>query len=275
MNAVLEKFNVNGRSAFVTGGASGIGLAYAEALAEAGMSVTLADIDEAAAARETERLREEGWSVRAQVLDVTDANAVSKAFDDHVAAYGGLDAAFANAGGAFGPGFIDGATGERCPAGEVDGIQIADWHRTVDLLLHGGFYTMREAARVMKAGKKPGSIVATSSNASSRLFPVVPTAYMAAKAAVAHLVRHLALELAPYRIRVNAIAPGSIITNIGGGVLKHAAARDVWARDVPLGHMGETHELKPLALLLASDASSFITGAEMFIDGGVSLGRPV
>src|SRR5207302_5148823 len=124
------------------------------------------------------------------------------------------------------------------------------------------------AARLMKAGKKGGSIIVTTSNASTITVPIVATAYMAAKAGVAHLVRQVALELAAYRIRVNAIAPGAFVTNIGGGVLRNPEARAVWDKTIPLGKMGQPEQIKGLALYLASDASSFMTGTEVLIDGG-------
>jgi len=123
----------------------------------------------------------------------------------------------------------------------------------------------------MKAGKKSGSIIVTSSNASTITAPIVATAYVAAKAGVSHLVRNVALELAEYGIRVNTISPGLFVTNIGGGVLSDPAVQAVWDKSVPLGKMGQPSQIKALALYLASDASSFMTGAELFIDGGISL----
>ena len=102
----------------------------------------------------------------------------------------------------------------------------------------------------------------------------IGVAYMPAKAGVLHMVPHAALELAEYRIRVNAIAPGPFITNIGGGwVKKDPVAKAAFDKTIPLGAMAQTRQIKPLALLLASDASSFMTGAHVVIDGGVQLGQ--
>lgn len=132
-------------------------------------------------------------------------------------------------------------------------------------------YTMRAAARHMKT-RRSGRIVVTSSIAGLRAEPMSGYAYVASKAAVNNLVRQAALELAPYNVLVNAIAPGPFATNINQGRLRlpEAAAR---LRDyVPLGRIAEAQEIKGLALLLASDASSYITGAIIPIDGGVSLG---
>jgi len=270
----LEQFDIKGRSAIVTGAASGIGLAYAEAMAEAGAKVTLTDIDGEGAEREAERLRSEGYEARADRLDVSDLDATHAVFDRHAEAYGGLDIAFANAGIDPGAGFWT-PDGKRNPEGQVDTLDPARWERTMKVNLTGVFYTIREAARLMKAGGRGGSIIATSSNAAVVCEAIVGLPYMPAKAGVMHMVRHLALELAAYKIRVNAIAPGPFVTNIGGGwVKKDPLVRKTWDSYVPLGRMAETYQIKPLALYLASDASDYMTGGHIVIDGGMFLGTP-
>lgn len=268
----LDQFDIAGRSALVTGAASGIGLAYAEVMAEAGARVTLTDIDRDGAEREAERLRGEGYDARAAALDVSDRTACGEAFDAHAAAYGGLDIAFANAGVGIGPGWVSPAGGREAE-GQVDTYAAALWDQSIAINLTGAYNTMRNAARLMKARGKGGSIIATASNAGLVLEPIVPLPYHPAKAGVLHLVRALALELAAFKIRVNAIAPGPFVTNIGGGwAKKDPAVRKAFDATIPLGSMAETHQMKPLALLLASDAGSFITGSTMLIDGGVALG---
>lgn len=269
----LDQFNIAGRSALVTGAASGIGLAYAEAMAEAGAKVTLADIDGDGAEREAARLRAEGAEARAAVVDVSDLAQVAAAFDGHMAVFGGLDIAFANAGWDAGNGFWS-PVGERNPAGQIDVYDPQAWRRSIDINLNGTYYTIREAVRCMKAGGNGGSIIATSSNAGLMNEAIVGIPYMPAKAGVLHLVRHAALELAEFKIRVNAIAPGPFVTNIGDGwVKKDPAAKAAFDKTIPLGGMAEVHQIKPLALLLASDASSYMTGAHVVIDGGVILGN--
>ena len=270
--STLGQFDIAGRSAIVTGAASGIGLAYAEAMAEAGARVTLTDVDLAAAEREAARLRDAGHDARADQLDVQDRAATARVFDDHAAAFGGLDIAFANAGIDPGEGFWNPA-GHRNDAGQIDTLDPARWDRTIAINLTGAFNTIRAAARVMKAHGARGSIVATSSNAAIINEPIVGIAYMPAKAGLAHLVRHAAMELAEFGIRVNAIAPGPFVTNIGGGWLKDPVVRAAWDKAVPLGRIAETEQIKPLALYLASDASSYVTGAHMLIDGGMALGK--
>jgi NAD(P)-dependent dehydrogenase (short-subunit alcohol dehydrogenase family) len=269
----LDQFNIAGRSALITGAASGIGLAYAETMAEAGAKVTLADIDGEGAEREAARLRSEGADARAVACDVADLAQVAAAFDGHVAAYGGLDIAFANAGWDAGNGFWSPA-GERNPAGQIDAYDPQAWNRSIAVNLTGVFHTIREAVRCMKAAGTKGSIIATASNAGIINEAIVGVPYMPAKAGVLHLVRHAALELAEFGIRVNAIAPGPFITNIGDGwVKKNPAAKLAFDKTIPLGGMAETEQIKPLALLLASDASSYMSGAHVVIDGGVVLGR--
>ncbi len=269
----LDQFNIAGRSALITGAASGIGLAYAETMAEAGAKVTLLDIDGDGAEREAARLRSEGAGARAAQADIANLDQVTAAFDGHVAAYGGLDIAFANAGWDAGNGFWS-PTGERNPAGQIDVYDPAAWNRSIDINLSGAFHTIREAVRCMKACGAKGSIIATASNAGLMNEAIVGIPYMPAKAGVLHLVRHAALELAEFGIRVNAIAPGPFITNIGDGwVKKNPAAKLAFDKTIPLGAMAETDRIKPLALLLASDASSYMTGAHVVIDGGVILGK--
>lgn len=269
---ILAKFDITGRSALVTGAASGIGLCYAEAMAEGGARVTLSDVDRDAVEREAERLRGEGFDVRADRLDVADRAEADRVFAGHAAAYGGLDICFANAGVGMGPGFWS-PEGKRVPEGQVDVFDPELWDKSIAINLTGAYNTMRAAARLMKAGGKGGSIVATASNAGLILEPIVPMPYHPAKAGVLHMVRALALELAAFRIRVNAIAPGPFVTNIGGGwAKKDPAVRKAFDASVPLGSMAETDQMKPLALYLASDASDFMTGAHLLIDGGVALG---
>lgn len=270
----LDQFDIRGRSALVTGAASGIGLAYAEVMAEAGAKVTLADIDGEGAEREARRLAGEGHEARWSQCDVADLAQVAKAFDEHVAAYGGCDIAFANAGLDVGNGFWT-PEGNRNPDGQIDVYDKARWDKSIGINLTGVFHTVREAARVMKANtqRRGGSIIVTSSNAAEVNEAIVGVPYMAAKAGAKHFMRHAAYELAAYGIRVNAIAPGPFVTNIGDGwVKKNPAAKAAWDELVPVGRMAETYQIKPLALLLASDAGSYMTGSHVMIDGGMQLG---
>ena len=257
-------FDVRGTRVVVTGAASGLGFAMAEVLADCGAHVTLADIDEGRLEASTQRLAERGDRARSFVADVRDEAQVQALFDDVVAAEGGVDVAFANAGLASVPGFrVDGGQ-------TIDTVARSDWDTVLDVNLNGVMHTVRAAAAVMKR-QGSGRIVVTASNAGLRPEPMVCYGYAASKAAVIHLVRHAALELAPHGVLVNAICPGPFQgTLIGGGVTENPTEemKAMWATLIPLGRMAEPEELKGLVVLLASPASSFITGAAHVIDGG-------
>ena len=267
-----QLFSVRGQAAIVTGGASGLGLAFGEALAACGASVTLLDLNEAAVQREAERLREQGGDVRAAALDVTDRAALDRAFDAVAGAHGRLDIVFANAGIDPGPGFVSLAQrGQRIPEHQIENYSDERWHKVIAVSLDAAFYSIRAAARLMKPAGR-GTIVVTTSISAVRPAPAIGMAYMAAKAGAAHLVRTSALELARYGIRVNAIAPGPFATNIAADRADLGAFAAAQVAAVPLGRVASPDEVKGLALLLASGASSFITGEQIVIDGGASLG---
>ena len=248
----------------VTGAASGLGFAMAEVLAECGARVTLADIHAERLAARTEALGSRGLDARASVVDVADEDAVQALFDDVVAEQGGVDVVFANAGLAAVPGF-------RLEDGQTfDTIERADWDHVLSVNLTGVMHTMRSAARVMKT-QRAGRIVVTASNAGLRVEPMACYGYHASKAAVIHLVRAAALELAAHGILVNAVCPGPFYgTLIGGGVTEHPSEelKKLWETLIPLGRMAHPDELKGVVLLLASPASSFITGSALVVDGG-------
>ena len=270
--STLAQFDIRGRSAFVTGGASGIGLAYVEAMAEAGAKVTLSDVSADNAERQAERLRGEGYEVRAVQLDVSDRARTGAVMDEHAATYGGLDICFANAGLGIGSGFWS-PGGGRSPDGQIDTYDPALWDKTIAINLTGAYNTMRDAARIMKKGGKGGSIIATASNAGIMCEAIVPMPYMPSKAGVIHMVKHMAFELGEYKIRVNAILPGPFVTNIADGYLKDPVVRKAWDDATLMGSIADTYQIKPLALYLASDASSYVTGSPMLIDGGMALGK--
>jgi NAD(P)-dependent dehydrogenase (short-subunit alcohol dehydrogenase family) len=265
VTSVQERiFDVTGSRVLVTGAASGLGFAMAEVLAECGARVVLADVAEERLAASTEGLRARGLDARASVTDVADEDAVQALLDDVVAAHGGVDVVFANAGLAAVPGFRfeDGQT--------FDTIERSDWDRVLGVNLTGVMHTMRSAARVMKT-QRSGRIVVTASNAGLRIEPMACYGYHASKAAVIHLVRAAALELAAHGILVNAICPGPFYgTLIGGGVTERPTEelKKQWETLIPLGRMAHPDELKGVVLLLASPASSFITGSALVVDGG-------
>lgn len=272
---ISELFAVKGYGVIVTGGASGLGLGYAEALAENGARVTLLDADPQRIEEQTKRLREEGLDVRGEVVDVSDHPALDRAIDTAAEAYGRLDVVFANAGIDSGPGFLGAWVGSERPrvaAGALENYSDARWNRVIEVNLNGVFATMRAAARHMRP-RRSGRIIVTTSLAARKCEAAIGAAYMAAKAGAAHLVENIALELAAYNITVNAIAPGFFITNIGGGHAKNPAVQTAVAKVVPMHRVGFPEDIKGLALFLASPASAYITGQQIVIDGGWGLGE--
>lgn len=267
----VDMFNVQGLTCAVTGAASGIGLAYAEVMAEAGAQVVLLDIDGAQLHEQVARLEGAGLAVQGEVVDATDRAAMYACFERIGQRYGQLDVVFANAGIDAGPGFLT-AEGQRCPEGALEALEESHWDKVLATNLTSVFTTLRAAVRLMKP-KGAGRIIVTTSNAAMLNEAIVGTPYMPAKAGAAALVRQAAMELARYGINVNAIAPGPFVTNIAGGRLRNPADRAAFAMRVPQHRIACTEEIKGLALFLASPAASYITGAQIVIDGGQMLGR--
>jgi NAD(P)-dependent dehydrogenase (short-subunit alcohol dehydrogenase family) len=266
MNSVLRQFDIAGRSAIVTGGGCGLGFAIGEALSAAGAHVTVIDCEAQSGARAAEKL-----GGRFELADISDRAALGRAFARHVEAFGGLDILFANAGVGGGPG-VERLEGGYDPTRAMDAFPADEWDKVVGINLTGTFNTLRYGAKAMKMTGKGGSIVVTTSNAAILNELVVGLAYLPAKAGAAHLARQAALELAPHKIRVNAMAPGPFVTNIANGRMHILEIRRGWQRRVPLGEIADPECIKPLALFLASDASRYVTGAQIVIDGGMSLG---
>jgi len=261
---MTDIFNVDGHVAVVTGAASGLGLAYAEVMADNGATVVMADLDEAALAREAARLEARGGRVEPAVLDVADTDALRAAIDGAAGRHGRLDALFANAGISAGPGTL------LTPAGGIDQFDVALYQRSIAVNQTATLMAMRFAVPHMKR-RRSGSIVATASVAGIRSEPICGYGYVASKAAVINIVRQAAVELAPFNIRVNAIAPGPFLTNIGDGRLKtNPEVVKLFADMVPMGRLAATDEIKGLALLLASPAGSYLTGTVIPIDGGTT-----
>lgn len=255
-------FDMRGKRVVVTGAASGLGLAMAEIMAESGATVVLSDIDPESLEVATRRLGEQDLQVRSHVADITDPDQMRALFRESAETLGGLDVAFVNAGIGAGKSFRD-------SQGAIDVLPLEDWRRVLTVNLDGAFLTLRAAAAVMKP-QRSGCIVVTASTAGLRAEPMVGYAYLAAKAAVVNVVRQAALELVAFGIRVNAIAPGPFRTNIGGPVPRPLDVEAAWDSTIPMGRWGDPEDIKGIALLLASPASSFVTGSIWTIDGGAS-----
>lgn len=251
-----DVFSCQGRVALVTGAASGLGLMFAEIMAEAGADVACADIDQDGLAEAVKAVTARGRNAIAIKCDVSVEAEVNRMVADTVDQFGTLDILFNNAG-----------TGQvPAPAHE---LSTEEWDKLIAVDLHGAFYTAREALKVM-VPKRYGKIINISSiwgwTGSSALMPC--PAYNAAKGALNTLTRELGVCYAPFGINVNGICPGFIKTKIGNNCcddpeyVKRAAAL------VPMGRIGMPAELRGVALLLASDASSYMCGELIAIDGG-------
>lgn len=278
MSVVDDLFDVRGQVALVTGGASGLGHAFASILADAGATVVIADWDEAGLEKAVAGLSAAGGTVTGRQLDVSDAAAVHGLVDEVVATHGRIDIAFANAGVARGrPPLL--------PAGWLDDMSMTDYNALIDVNLHGVVYTVQAAARHMKR-QGSGSIVTTASTAGLRNDPYTPYSYAIAKAGVVNFTKQAAHDLARWNVRVNAIAPGPFKTNLGsasraananaakGATPTGASNEEMWKAVIPLGRMGDPSEIRGLALLLASKAGSFMTGGVYPVDGGALLQGP-
>ena len=251
----LEKFRLDGRTAFITGGGRGIGRAAARAFAEAGATVVIADREASLLASGLATLKQSGHAAHGVLLDVTHPDDVQRAADECNADLGPIDVLFANAGIA-GP--------------DTAGEDMADevWLRMIDVNLNGVFWCCRAFGRAMLARRR-GSIVTTGSMSGIIVNkPQRQAHYNAAKAAVHHLTRALGAEWAGSGVRVNSIAPGYIDTPMSGPGLRTPGLSDIWLENTPMRRGGTAEEIASIALFLASDAASLMTGAIVVADGG-------
>jgi NAD(P)-dependent dehydrogenase (short-subunit alcohol dehydrogenase family) len=245
---------LDGKVAIVTGGARGIGLAIAKRYAVEGAKVVIADVDATAGEAVARAL---GETCRFRATDVGDAQQAQGLIADAVAAFGALDILVNNAGIVHAADFLD--------------LKEADFDRVLRVNLKGAFLVGQAAARCMvdevKAGRAAGVIVNMSSvNAVLAIPNQVP--YCVSKGGIAQLTKVMALSLAPYGIRVNAIGPGSIMTDILKSVATDREAKRRLLARTPLGRIGEPDEIAAIALFLASNDAAYVTGQTIYADGG-------
>ena len=253
---------MDGQIVLVTGAGSGIGQALANASAGKGAVVHLADVAADAVRKAAAELTDAGYAAVAHVCDVTDPDAVRALIDTVIGASGRLDVAFLNAG-------INGVPSMLQPGGAIDELPFEVWRRVLAVNLDGLFHCLQQCAGIMKE-QHAGSIVVTASTAGLRAEPRVSYPYVASKSAVIGLVRQAALELARFGVRVNAIAPGPVVTNIGGNGPRPASSAAAWEDSIAMRRWGHPSDVTALALLLASDDSSWMTGGIHVVDGGAS-----
>jgi NAD(P)-dependent dehydrogenase (short-subunit alcohol dehydrogenase family) len=252
---VIDMDRLTDKVAIVTGAARGIGLAIAKRFVAEGAKVILADIDERTGTIEAKRL---GAAARFAACDVGDSKQVSRLIEGACKAFSGdIDILVNNAGIVHGAEFVD--LGED------------DFDRVIRTNLKGSFLVSQAVAKRMiaqvHAGKKPGSIVNMSSiNAVVAIGDQIP--YCITKGAIGQLTRSTSLALAPHGIRVNAIGPGSVMTEMLSAVAKNREAKHRIMSRTPLGRFAEPEEVASVAVFLASDEASYITGETIFVDGG-------
>ncbi|OOO08453.1 putative short-chain type dehydrogenase/reductase [Aspergillus oryzae] len=267
--SLLSMFSLKGKTAIVTGAGAGIGLAVANGLAEAGANVALWwNTNDKCPERAAEIASKYGVQTKAYQVNITDAEAVQKAVDQTVKDFNGrLDVFIANAG-------IPWTQGPM-----VDG-PLSHYTDVVSIDLDGTFYCAKAAAAHWRRQKEEGtdlngnkltnftygSFVATASMSGHIVnFPQMQAAYNAAKSAVIHLCKSLSVEWVKYA-RANTVSPGYIATEISNFVPQET--KNIWKDKIPMGREGRPEELKGAYLYLASDASSYTTGADLVVDGG-------
>jgi NAD(P)-dependent dehydrogenase (short-subunit alcohol dehydrogenase family) len=261
---IVEVGVLEGRTALVTGGSRGIGRVVALAYADAGADVAVASLDDAETAAVGAEIEARGGRSLAVACDVTNRDAVRAMVDSVVEHWGQLDIVVNNAGG-------------TSPSTPLTELSFSQWQEIIDLNLSSVVHMCQAVAPHLRRREPvtdPADFTPTSTSvinvASIAALGAAPglAPYSVSKAAVVSLTQTLAMEWAPFRIRVNALCPGWLATDLTRRVRDNPAASSAIAAKIPLGRWGHPEEMAGPALFLASDASSFMTGQTLVVDGG-------
>lgn len=256
-----QTIDLSSKVAIVTGGAMGIGFGIAYRLAEAGASVVIGDMNKAAADESAEKLVAKGWKAIGVEVDVSDAKQVARMMDVAVSTYGGIDILVNNAG--------------IYPNVRVMQIEEKDFERIFAVNLKSAFLCVKAVAEQMIKQGRGGKIINITSVDALHPSMIGLAAYDASKHGLWGFTKNVALELAPHKIWVNAIAPGGVTTpGTGAGRVASKEMEEAmkpFLAKIPMQRMGEPDEIGKVALFLASDLSSYMTGSQIVVDGGVLL----
>lgn len=265
-SSVEKLLDLSGKTAIVTGGAAGIGLGIVTRLAEAGASVMIADVSEEDSKKAVDDLSAKGLKVKATLTDVSSEEAVKKLIEETVKAFGSLDILVNNAG--------------IYPNMPLSVMSLADFEKVLSINLKGVFLTIKYTSEQMIKQGKGGKIINVTSIDALHPSMVGLAAYDSSKHGLWGFTKNIALELAQHKIWVNAIAPGGITTP---GVAKMQSGAPVdpkvdpkamieaFLSKIPMHRMGEPDDIGKVALFLASDMSSYMTGSQIVVDGGALL----
>lgn len=253
--SVLDRFKLDGETAIVTGGNRGIGYAIAEAFGEVGANVAIGNRDEASGNAAAASIADDtGVETIAVPTDVTEPDEVETLVDETVDTFGSVDILVNNAGVAY-----------HCPAEEKS---LDEWRKTIDINLNGAFYCAKAAGENMIENGGGSIINISSMSAFIANYPQEHTDYQASKAGMEGMKNNLASEWAEFGIRVNNINPGYIETDI---LSDDPAERQIWKDEMLFDEFGDPEDIAALAVYLASDASSYVTGTSILIDGGYTV----
>ncbi|MFA5513766.1 MAG: SDR family oxidoreductase [Sphaerochaetaceae bacterium] len=252
---ILEKMRLDGKSVFVTGGARGLGYAMATALAEAGASIMIADLDLNSAKEAAKELSKiSNKKMTAIGVDISKPHEVNLMVEKMLSEYGKIDVAFCNAG-----------IGKE---NRVEEDSYDEWKEVIEVNLNGTFLCAQAAGKVM-IEQGHGSIILTASMSGHIVnIPQTECSYAVSKAGVIKMAKNMAVEWAPHGIRVNSISPGYMATEMTMNNKNLTPLIDKWLELTPLKRMGKPEDLQSIAVYLAGDTSSFTTGADFIIDGG-------